>query len=82
VRRLIIIALIVGGVAWYRGWRPHVPDVPAMVSERAGCDPSYPTVCIPSPPPYLDCDQIIPRHFKVFGSDPHNLDPDHDGFGC
>src|SRR5947207_15857006 len=30
------------------------------------CDPSYPTVCIPPPPPDLDCADIAPlREFKV-----------------
>lgn len=46
------------------------------------CHPSYPTVCIPSPPPDLDCDDITFRRFKVKGKDPHNFDGDHDGIGC
>lgn len=46
------------------------------------CDPSYPTVCIPSPPPDLDCRDISYRRFSVVGSDPHHFDADHDGIGC
>jgi len=46
------------------------------------CDPSYPTVCIPPPPPDLNCDDIPHRNFKVIGSDPHNFDGDNDGVGC
>ena len=46
------------------------------------CDFSYPTVCIPSPPPDLDCGQIRYSNFRVLGSDPHGFDGDHDGRGC
>ena len=46
------------------------------------CDPSYPTVCIPPPPPYLDCGEISYRNFTVVGSDPHRFDGDNDGIGC
>jgi micrococcal nuclease len=46
------------------------------------CDPSYPDVCIPPPPPDLDCGDIAFRVFRVKGSDPHNFDGDHNGFGC
>jgi hypothetical protein len=49
---------------------------------QADCDPSYPTVCIPSPPPDLDCGQISFRRFKVLSPDPHGFDGDHDGIGC
>jgi hypothetical protein len=46
------------------------------------CDPSYPTVCIPPPPPILNCDDISFRNFKVTGNDPHGLDGNNDGIGC
>ncbi len=46
------------------------------------CDPSYPDVCIPSPPPDLDCADIAFRRFRVVGSDPHHFDGDHNGIGC
>jgi endonuclease YncB( thermonuclease family) len=46
------------------------------------CDRSYPTVCIPSPPPDLDCADIGFRRFKVRPPDDQNFDGDHDGVGC
>jgi hypothetical protein len=46
------------------------------------CDPSYPTVCIPPPPPDLDCADVNASGFKVVGSDPHGFDGDGDGIGC
>jgi micrococcal nuclease len=48
----------------------------------AKCDPSYPTVCIPPPPPDLDCADVRHRRFQVRGSDPHGFDGDGDGVGC
>ncbi len=48
----------------------------------ASAIPSYPTVCIPPPPPDLDCADVTYRRFKVAGRDPHNFDGDHDGIGC
>jgi uncharacterized protein YraI len=45
-------------------------------------DPSYPDVCIPSPPPDLDCADIPYRRFRVLPPDPHRFDGDHDGIGC
>ncbi|MEZ4868789.1 MAG: SH3 domain-containing protein [Caldilineaceae bacterium] len=48
----------------------------------SNCDPSYPDVCIPSPPPDLDCGEIPYRRFRVVGADPHRFDGDHDGIGC
>lgn len=46
------------------------------------CDPSYVGVCIPSPPPDLNCGDIPYRRFKVIGDDPHRFDRDKDGIGC
>lgn len=48
----------------------------------ADCDPAYPTVCIPSPPPDLDCGEISYKNFKVLSPDPHGFDRDRDGVGC
>jgi micrococcal nuclease len=45
-------------------------------------DPSYPSVCVPPPPPALDCADITFRRFEVLASDPHNFDADHNGIGC
>jgi micrococcal nuclease len=46
------------------------------------CDPSDPDVCIPSPPPDLDCKDIPFMRFRVVGADPHRFDGDKDGIGC
>lgn len=46
------------------------------------CDSAYPDVCIPSPPPDLDCSDIKQRNFKVLSPDPHGFDGDNDGKGC
>jgi hypothetical protein len=50
--------------------------------DKDDCDDSYPDVCIPSPPPDLDCGEISQEDFKVKGSDPHRFDGDEDGRGC
>lgn len=46
------------------------------------CDPSYPDVCIPPPPPDLDCADVPHKNFRVLPPDPHGFDRDRDGFGC
>jgi hypothetical protein len=59
------------------------PPTPIPTQTQApNCDPSYPTVCIPPPPPDLDCGDITFRRFTVLPPDPHNFDSDHDGIGC
>ena len=45
-------------------------------------DASYPTVCIPPPPPDLDCSDISYTNFKVVPPDDHHFDGDGDGIGC
>jgi uncharacterized protein YraI len=55
---------------------------PTKAPKRSNCDPSYPDVCIPSPPPDLDCGDIPYRRFRVLPPDPHRFDGDHDGIGC
>jgi hypothetical protein len=65
------------------------PDKNGKVCEKVkknkksgGCDPAYPTVCIPPKPPDLDCKDIPYRNFKVLPKDPHKFDGDKDGIGC
>lgn len=61
-----------------------LPTVPPKAPDPVptNCDPSYPTVCIPPPPPDLDCKDIPHRRFQVLPPDPHNFDGNSDGVGC
>ena len=62
---------------------PQATTAPTPTQDpRVGCHPSYPTVCIPPPPPDLDCGEILFRRFAVVGADPHRFDGDSDGVGC
>lgn len=67
---------------------PDATPEPAELGEPAhslfSCDPSYPEprVCIPTPPPLLNCDQVGITGFVVQGDDPHNFDTNGDGIGC
>lgn len=62
--------------------REPEPGKPAQVT----CDSHYPTICIPPPPPDLDCADIPYRNFYVPRGipdpDPHRLDNSEDGIGC
>jgi micrococcal nuclease len=49
---------------------------------QSECDESYPNVCIPPPPPDLDCPEIEFTNFRVLRPDPHGFDRDRDGIGC
>jgi micrococcal nuclease len=55
---------------------------PQPVVGRPRCDPSYAGVCIPPPPPDLDCADVPYTNFRVVGADPHHFDGDRDGYGC
>lgn len=47
------------------------------------CEPAYPTVCLPPPPPDLDCPEVAPLvNFQALPADPHGLDADKDGIAC
>jgi micrococcal nuclease len=39
-------------------------------------------VCIPPPPPDLDCSDIAYRRFTVLPPDDQHFDGDHNGIGC
>jgi hypothetical protein len=58
---------------------PTLVPIPTLIPD---CDPAYPTVCIPPPPPDLDCEEIPYRRFEVLPPDPHKFDRDRDGIGC
>jgi hypothetical protein len=59
-----------------------VPTAAPTAGSRTDCDPSYPTVCIPPPPPDLNCADIPYRRFQVLPPDPHHFDGNHNGIGC
>lgn len=59
-----------------------VPQPQPIPPPGGNCDPAYPDVCIPSPPPDLDCRDIPYRDFRVLPPDPHRFDGDKDGIGC
>jgi micrococcal nuclease len=62
---------------------PAAPaPVPTKEPAAGNCDASYPDVCIPPPPPDLDCGDIQYKRFRVLPPDPHRFDGDHDGIGC
>jgi micrococcal nuclease len=64
-------------------WRGCATTVaPPPPASAGNCDPSYPTVCIPPPPPDLDCADVPHKAFAVRGADPHRFDGDGDGLGC
>jgi hypothetical protein len=57
-----------------------------ITTPRTKCAPSYPDVCIPPPPPDLDCADIRYTNFRVLWNvpdpDPHHFDGNRDGIGC
>ena len=68
-------------------WNPYGPATSYRTNGRArsrdaACDGSYPGVCIPPPPPDLDCRDVRYAGFRVVGADPHRFDGDRDGVGC
>lgn len=64
------------------GPTPVATPIASGGATSGACDPAYPTVCIPPPPPDLDCPQISFRNFVVLAPDPHRFDGNHDGVGC
>lgn len=68
-----IAPLLTAGLIW-------VPGVDRLQAQN--CNAAYPSVCIPPPPPDLDCSDIRHRNFVVLQPDPHRFDGDFDGLGC
>lgn len=70
------------GTSWAQkhGCSPDTQHTGKTLPES--CDPSYPDVCIPPPPPNLDCTDIEYRDFVVLQPDPHGFDGNYDGIGC
>jgi micrococcal nuclease len=64
---------------------PKQTEVIDPAGGGAGCDPSYPDLCVPPPPPDLDCGYVYDqgfRHITVLPPDPHNFDGNRDGVAC
>ena len=62
---------------------PTKPPATSPAVRSGNCDPAYPDVCIPSPPPDLSCAKVAPlKRFRVLPPDPHGFDGDRDGIGC
>lgn len=61
---------------------PTIKDMSNNNFRISGCDPAYPGICIPPPPPDLDCSEIPYKNFVALSPDPHGFDADHDGIGC
>ena len=58
---------------------PFVVGAPS----RENCEPAYPTVCLPPPPPDINRPQLLPLvNIPTLPPDPHGLDADKDGIGC
>ncbi len=61
---------------------PTPKQTPAPTAST-NCDRAYPDVCVPPPPPDLDCKDIPHQNFRVLTPDPHKFDgKDQDGVGC
>ncbi len=68
---------------WMPTPEPYIPPPPTSNGGGGGnCHRSYPGVCIPPPPPDLDCPEIPYSDFQVLPPDPHGFDGDNDGIGC
>ena len=65
---------------------PKPTNTPTLTAtptrDPAKCHPSYPTRCIPPPPPDLNCDDIPWTNFTVLPPDPHGFDGNKNGIGC
>lgn len=73
---------VVGGVITSGRLRVIDRTGAGPTGQTDNCDPSYPDLCIPPPPPDLDCRDIGRHDFAVLPPDPHHLDRDRDGAGC
>jgi hypothetical protein len=54
-----------------RQLNPESPT-PTITAPASQCSPAYPDVCIPPPPPDLNCGDVEFKNFKVLPPDPHN----------
>jgi micrococcal nuclease len=70
------------GTSQPQGFAAQAVPASSAPAARGNCDAAYPDVCIPPPPPDLDCGDISYRRFRVLAPDPHHFDSDGDGIGC
>ena len=82
LRSLEIVAPITLRILLIVGATMLISGAPSFAQNNEDCDPAYPSVCIPSPPPDLNCGDIEFRRFEVLEPDPHRFDGDKDGIGC
>ena len=65
---------------------PPTPKPTPTPTPAPNCAPSYPTHCIPPPPPDLNCADIPWTNFTVLWNvpdpDPHGFDGNKNGIGC
>ena len=61
---------------------PIPKPIPPSSPPDTGCDPAYPDVCIPPPPPDLSCRDVPYSRFRVLPPDPHQFDGNRDGVAC
>ncbi|MDQ3767385.1 MAG: thermonuclease family protein [Actinomycetota bacterium] len=69
-----------GDAAPTGGGRRSEESTPSSGNGR--CDLNYSGVCIPTPPPDIDCPDAGAEGFSSIGSDPHGFDSDGDGIAC
>ena len=82
---LAAVVMLDAAAAWSRAAVEARALLPFVVGapSRENCDAAYPTVCIPPPPPDLDCPEVLPLvNFQALPADPHGLDADKDGIAC
>lgn len=58
------------------------PEPTPTATQTGNCSPAYPDVCIPPPPPDLNCKDVPYKRFRVLPPDPHGFDGNQDGIGC
>jgi Flp pilus assembly pilin Flp len=82
---LLIVSMLFLGGKVNNLFHKSAPGQPVMRPPSAVCDANYAGACVPPPPPDLDCGDLRAMglgEVQVTGSDPHGLDPDHNGIAC
>jgi hypothetical protein len=64
------------------GAEQAAPRARAERQPDQNCGRAYPDLCVPQPPPDLDCRDVTERDFRVLPPDPNDFDRDSDGIGC